>query len=44
MDTEVSLEEVATLAGHDKLETTRRYCTPRNHDLEAAVELIGSSD
>ena len=44
MDTGVSLEEVATLAGHDKLETTRRYCTPSNHDLEAAVELIGSSD
>ncbi len=37
----VSLEKVAMLAGHENLETTRRYCSPSDHDLEAAVELIG---
>ena len=40
----VSLEKVATLAGHDNLETTRRYCTPSEQDLAAAVELIGEED
>jgi len=40
----VSLEKVAMLAGHENLETTRRYCSPSNHDLEAAVELIGVQD
>ncbi len=44
MDKGVSLEKVATLAGHDNLETTRRYCTPSDHDLEAAVELIAKED
>ena len=44
IDAGVSLEKVATLAGHDNLETTRRYCTPSEHDLEAAVELIGEED
>ena len=38
----VSLEKVAMLAGHENLETTRLYCSPSNHDLEAAVELIGA--
>jgi site-specific recombinase XerD len=37
----VSLEKVAMLAGHENLETTRRYCSPSEHDLETAVELIG---
>ena len=41
IDAGVSLEKVAMLAGHEKLETTRLYCSPSNHDLEAAVELIG---
>ncbi len=40
----VSLEKVAMLAGHENLETTRRYCSPSDHDLEAAVELIGVED
>jgi hypothetical protein len=40
----LSLEKVATLAGHDNLETTRRYCTPSEQDLAAAVELIGEED
>jgi len=41
IDAGVSLEKVAMLAGHENLETTRLYCSPSNHDLEAAVELIG---
>ncbi len=42
IDAGVSLEKVAMLAGHENLETTRRYCTATSdHDLEAAVELIG---
>ena len=44
IDAGVSLEKVAILAGHDNLETTRRYCTPSDYDLEAAVELIGEED
>ena len=44
IDAGVSLEKVAMLAGHENLETTRRYCSPSNHDLEAAVELIGVED
>ena len=40
----VSLEKVAALAGHDNLETTRRYRTPSEQDLAAAVELIGEED
>lgn len=41
IDAGVSLEKVAILAGHENLETTRCYCSPSEHDLEAAVELIG---
>ncbi len=44
IDAGVSLEKVAALAGHDNLETTRRYCTPSEQDLAAAVELIGEED
>jgi site-specific recombinase XerD len=44
IDAGVGLEKVATLAGHDNLETTRRYCTPSEQDLAAAVELIGEED
>ncbi len=41
VDAGVGLEKVAALAGHESLETTRRYCTPSLKDLEQAVELIG---
>jgi integrase/recombinase XerC len=44
MDAGVSLEKVAALAGHETLETTRRYCQPSRHDLVLAVELIGEAD
>jgi integrase/recombinase XerC len=44
VDAGVSLEKIAALAGHDSLETTRRYCEPSPHDLALAVELIGEED
>lgn len=44
IDAGVSLEKVAVLAGHENLETTRRYCSPGERDLESAVELIGEED
>lgn len=36
----VSLEKVASLLGHENLNTTRIYITPSKQDLEQAVELI----
>jgi integrase/recombinase XerC len=44
VDAGVSLEKVAALAGHESLETTRRYCEPSPHDLALAVELIGEEE
>jgi integrase/recombinase XerC len=44
VDAGVSLEKVAALAGHDSLETTRRYCEPSPHDLALAVDLIGEDE
>ncbi|MEM9543742.1 MAG: tyrosine-type recombinase/integrase [Cyanobacteria bacterium P01_E01_bin.42] len=44
IDAGVSLEKVVMLAGHENLETTRRYCSPCDRDLEAAVELIELED
>ena len=44
IDAGVGLEQVAALAGHESLETTRRYCTPSRLDLERAVERIGESE
>jgi integrase/recombinase XerC len=41
IDAGVGLEKVAALAGHESLETTRRYCTPSLRDLAHAVELMG---
>lgn len=40
----VGLEKVAALAGHENLETTRRYTEPSLKDLEQAVELIGEAE
>ena len=40
----VSLEKIAALAGHESLETTRRYTEPSLKDLEKAVELIGEEE
>ncbi len=39
-----SLEEIATLAGHESLDTTRRYCEASHHDIEKAVNLIGEEE
>lgn len=44
IDAGVGLEQVAALAGHESLETTRRYCTPSRLDLERAVERIGEGE
>jgi integrase/recombinase XerC len=44
IDAGVGLEQVAALAGHESLETTRRYCTPSHLDLERAVERIGEGE
>ena len=40
----VGLEKIALLAGHDSLETTRRYCQPSLQDLEQAVELVSTEE
>jgi integrase/recombinase XerC len=44
VDAGVGLEKVAALAGHESLDTTRRYCEPSEHDLARAVELIGEEE
>ncbi len=44
VDAGVGLEKVAALAGHESLDTTRRYCESSHYDLEKAVELIGKED
>jgi len=36
----VSLEKVASLLGHDSLDTTRIYLTPSQADLQEAVERL----
>ena len=40
----VSLEKIAALAGHESLETTRRYCEPSLQDLQQAVEVISEEE
>jgi integrase/recombinase XerC len=40
----VGLEKVAMLAGHESLETTRRYCEPSLKDLEQVVELVSEEE
>lgn len=37
----VGLEKVAALAGHDSIETTRRYVEPSAADLQDAVDQLG---
>jgi hypothetical protein len=34
------VEKIAALAGHESLETTRRYCEPCLGELQEAVELV----
>jgi len=40
LDSGVTLEKVATLLGHESLDTTRLYITPGEKDLELAVGLL----
>ena len=40
IDAGVSIEKVASLLGHSRLDTTRIYTTPGERDLEAAVERL----
>jgi integrase/recombinase XerC len=40
IDVGVSLDKVALLAGHTSLDVTRRYTTPSEQDLQAAVERL----
>jgi site-specific recombinase XerD len=40
----VGLEKVASLAGHDSLETTRRYTEPCAADLQDAVDQLGERE
>jgi site-specific recombinase XerD len=40
LDSGVTLEKVATLLGHESLDTTRLYVTPGEKDLEQAVGLL----
>ncbi len=44
IDGGIGLEPVAALAGHESLETTRRYCQPSYHDLEKVVQVIGEEE
>jgi integrase/recombinase XerC len=39
-DQGVPLQQIAYLAGHDSLETTRRYTEPGEKDLRKAVQSI----
>ena len=40
IDQGVDIQNVAALAGHESIETTRRYTTPSEKELRKAVELI----
>jgi integrase/recombinase XerC len=40
----VNLEKIAALAGHESVETTRRYCEPSLQDLQQAVEVISEEE
>jgi integrase/recombinase XerC len=43
LDSGVTLEKVATLLGHESLDTTRLYVTPGEKDLEEAVGLLAEN-
>jgi integrase len=43
-DKGVRLEMIAALAGHESLETTRRYVEPGQEDLAAAVERLAGGE
>lgn len=43
IDAGATLQQVASVAGHENLETTRLYCEPSITELEKAVEAVASS-
>lgn len=43
VDAGISLDRVAALMGHARLETTRLYTMPGKRDLELAVEAVEAS-
>jgi integrase/recombinase XerC len=44
VDADVGLEKVATLLGHERLETTRIYTQPSEADLQIATEKVAWHD
>ena len=44
IDSGISLEKVAILAGHESLDTTKIYCYPSHADLSDAVERISEEE
>lgn len=44
VDAGVSLDRVAALAGHESIETTRRYTKPSAEDMERAVDRVSLTD
>lgn len=44
VDAGVSLEKITSLAGHERLDTTKLYCQSSFADLSEAVERIGEND
>ena len=44
VDAGISLEKVASLAGHERLDTTKLYCQPSFTELSEAVERIGENE
>lgn len=44
VDARVGLKKVAAIAGHESLDTTKRYCKSSYHDLSATVKLTGEED
>jgi integrase/recombinase XerC len=40
----VRLEEIASLAGHESIETTRKYVEPGQDDLRRAVEMLAGGE
>jgi len=44
VDAGIGLEKVASLAGHERLDTTKIYCQPSFSDLSDAVETISEEE
>jgi integrase/recombinase XerC len=44
INSKVSIEQVAMLAGHETLDTTRIYCYPSHSDLSEAIDKISEEE